>query len=170
MKTRKLIRRNLQKIFWSFERPIEFFEEGSFVVDEDIETRRLNILLRLVREHNLPPSLDRAKAVDFACFVTHDFAGADEYAYRLYLAIKDKFSSNLNYNKLLARREILKYEKEFELPLRKPFERKGIDSEGYDSQKIELRMLRYIQSLEGEEQAEAKEFRIINYNKLHGLW
>ena len=165
-----MIRKNVKEVFWSFKRPLEFFDEGSFVVDENIETRRLDVLLRLIREHNLPPTLERVRAVDFCCFATYDFVGADEYAYRLYLAIKDKFSSNLSYNKLLARREILKFESESELPLRKPYEKKGYDSKGYDSKKVSLRIFWYINSLTEAEQKKAKEFHVIHYNLLHGLW
>lgn len=115
MKTHKIVRMLVEKAFWDFCRPEEFFEEGSYAIDHTLETKRAKVIFKLLKENNLRPTPKMAKIVDFCVFMTKNIVDTEEHSYMLYLAIANKFSNNLNYNKLLARREIEKLNRYYSL-------------------------------------------------------
>ena len=175
MKTRKVIHMLIQKTFWDFDRPKEFFREGSFILDPTLEAKRVKVILRLLRIDGIMPTQRVAKIVDFCVFATKGIVEPEEHAYRLYHAIAKKFSSNLNYNKLLAKREIKKFEKDYSLMCPNAcffvrFGRKMLNNNYEDYKRASKCVDKYFANpLSEKESDEAAKMQVAYYQELYGL-
>lgn len=175
MKTRKIIRANLTRIFWTFARPLEFFDEGSFAYDTSIVDRRVLLLTRLIRDDNIAPTVPRCRVADFCVFMTRNLVDADNYAYKLFKNLFYRFSSNYDFNKLLAKREIEEFKKEHEIlnlnvSFNTSFKKKLYNGDRAEFKAAQKRVANVIRNFKNDKQYdEAVEFQVVNYNRLYGL-